>query len=273
MFLSFIGSVFLFSFVILLSLRLTLFSEKHMLKIANQRDYYAKLTAEINDESTNFALGSNVPKEVLKNAFDTKSVKLNVSDYIKAIYTSNAKLELENKEVLKHKLLQKVESYVADKGINIQSEESLNILADKIMIIYKGYVHPPILINFGQKVISFKKYLTVGLIVSGILFFLMIIFLFISLRGYFHRLLRFASYSFIAAGLMEMVIPAIILAKGVFAKAAVGVKSQVMSLFIRTYINSFLWMFIVVGGVLLVLGIISAVFSERKRKKLIYGIY
>jgi hypothetical protein len=198
-----------------------------MLKIASQTDYYATLTKEINEESSNFALGSNIPKKVLKNVFDIDSVKLNVSDYIKAIYTSNAKLELENKEALKHKLLQKIKSYVANEGINLQSEESLNILVDKIMIIYKVYAHPPILINFGQKVMGFKKYLTIGLIISGVLFFLMIILLFISLHGYFHRLLRFASYSLMASGLMGMAIPTIILVKGIFAKAAAGVKSPI----------------------------------------------
>jgi hypothetical protein len=71
---------------------------------------------------------------------------------------------------------------------------------------------------------------------------------------------------------MEMVVPAVILLKGVFAKAAAGVKSQAMSLFIRTYINSFLWMFVIIGSILLVLGIILAVISERKRIKLIYRI-
>jgi hypothetical protein len=270
MFLSFIGSVFLVSFLILLSLRLSLFSEKHMLKVADQTDYYAKLTSEINKESANFALGSNVPKEILKNVFDTNTVKLNVTAYIQAIYTSKVKLRLENKAALSDKLLQKIEKYAVDKGLEIQSKDSLNTLVDKIIVIYKGYVHPPFLLSFGQKVMNFKKYLTIGLIVSGVLFFLIAIFLLISLHGYIHRLLRFTSYSFVAAGLMGMVVPAVILLKGVFAKAAVGVKSQAMSLFIRTYINSFLWMFVIIGGILLVLGIISAVISERKRAKLIY---
>jgi hypothetical protein len=273
MILSFIGSVFLFSFLILLNLRLSLFSEKHMLKIADQTDYYVRLTAEINKESANFALGSNVPKEILKDAFGTDSVKLNVANYIQAIYTSDAKLKLENEEVLKSHLLQKIKAYAADQGIDIPSEEPLNVLADKIIVIYKGYVHPPYLLNFGQKVMAFKKYLTIGLMVSGVLFFLIIIFLLVSLHGYFHRLLRFTSYSFIAAGLMGIVVPAVILLKGVFAQAAAGVKSQAMSLFIRTYINSFLWMFVIIGGILLVLGIILAVISEKKRIKLIYNVY
>jgi hypothetical protein len=273
MILSFIGSVFLFSFLILLSLRLSLFSEKHMLKVADQTDYYAKLTAEINKESANFALGSNVPKEILKDAFDTDSVKLNVANYIKAIYTSDAKLKLENEEALKSHLLQKIRAYAADQKIGIPSDKPLNVLADKIIVIYKGYVHPPYLLNFGQKVLDFKKYLTIGLVASGILFFLITIFLLVSLHGYFHRLLRFTSYSFMAAGLMGIVVPAVILLKGVFAQAAAGVKSQAMFLFIRTYINSFLWMFVIIGAILLGLGIISSVISEKKRIKLIYNAY
>jgi len=275
MILSFTASVFLFSFLILLSLRLSLFSEKHMLKVAYKTDYYAKLTAEIKKESANFALGSNVPKEILNDAFDTDSIKLNVENYIQTIYTSasDTDLKLKNEQTLKRHLLQKMEGYAVDQNLKIQSEESLNILADKIIVIYKGYVHPAYLLQFGQKVMNFKKYLTIGLIVSGVLFFLVTIFLLISLHGYLHRLLRFTSYSFIAAGLMGIVVPAVILLKGVFAQAAAGVKSQAMSLFVRTYINSFLWMFVIIGGILLVLGIITAVISERRRTRLIYNAY
>ena len=83
---SFVMAIFLFAFLILLSIRLTLFSEKHMEKVAKKTDYYQKLTTSINKDISGYSLGSNVPKEVLGNVVSVQVVEDNVNNYFKAIY-------------------------------------------------------------------------------------------------------------------------------------------------------------------------------------------
>ena len=92
------------------------------------------------------------------------------------------------------------------------------------------------------------------------------VFLLVTLRGYRHRLFRFLSYSFIAGGLMGIVIPTYLLVKDVFHY--INIRNQAMYEFLTTYIRSFLWMFIYIGIGLLILGILSAMLSEKSRLEL-----
>ncbi|GAB2021892.1 hypothetical protein RyT2_09660 [Pseudolactococcus yaeyamensis] len=263
---SFVMTIFLFAFLILLSIRLTLFNEKHMEKIAKKTDYYQKLTTSINKDISGFSLGSNVPKEVLENIVSVQIVENNVNNYFKAIYKPGITYEFSGSDELKKDINNKIMTYADEKQVPIHSKASVEALASKSVEIFKGYVKLPYLVQFGQKLMNYKSVLTSIIFLTGLISGLIAIFLLATLRGYKHRLLRFVSHSFIGAGLMGMVVPSYLLIKDVFHY--INIRNQAMYEFLTTYIRSFLWMFIYIGAGLLILGILSAVLSEKQRLKL-----
>jgi hypothetical protein len=249
-------------------MRVTLFSEHHMEKVAKKTNYYQKITNDINKDISGYSLGSNVPKGVLDHVVATSTVESNINNYLKAIYKPGVTYEFAGEDDLKKEISDKILAYADEKQVPIQSEASVAQLADKGLAIYKGYVKLPYLVQFGQKLMTYKSTLTGAIFLSGLVYVLIAAFLLVTLRGYKHRLFRFASYSFIGSGLMGVVIPSYLLFKDVFRY--INIKNQAMYEFLTTYIRSFLWVFIYIGLSLIVLGVLSAVLSEKQRRELIH---
>lgn len=268
-FLSFLSMVFLFSFLILLSLYLTLFSGKYLEKQAEKSDYYANLTEEINTQIENTALGSNIPSGVLESAVTEAFVKEDVNSYFTAMYNKGKDFEIKNQQNIHNSVTDKIKQYAAEKGIEVsaETESSIQLLADRSVEIYEGYVELPFLVSFANRVIGYKSKLLLFMIVCGVLWAILSAVLFSSLRGYFHRLLRFWEYIFVGGGLMMVVLPVFILLSGVLKR--LGIQSKAMYGFVQTYLSSFLWMFIIMGIVSIVIGIFFAFLSEIQRKRMI----
>ncbi|MHC5226709.1 hypothetical protein ACYSNW_00370 [Enterococcus sp. LJL99] len=268
LFLAFLASVFLFAFLILLTLRFTLFNESYMQKQAEHADYYSNLTNEINRQIEDSALGSNIPEGVLANTVSEKMVRKDVIAYYEAIYNPGIQYEISDKNEIYTSALGAIEKYMKANEIETTetSEKAVKDLANNTVEIYKGYIKLPFLISFGRKVMNYKSKIVLFLIICGVLWIGLSFILLNSLRGYVHRLLRFWEYIFVGSGLMMSVFPALILLSGQLKR--IGIQSQAMYEFIQTYLASFLKLFIIIGLFTIALGIISAILSEIKRKKL-----
>ncbi|MGG5343560.1 hypothetical protein [Enterococcus sp. AZ192] len=267
-FIAFLSSVFLFAFLILLALRLTLFSENYITKQASHADYYTKLAGEINRQIENSALGSNIPEGVLNQTVSKSFVQKDVDAYFKAMYHTGSKYSISNEKQIQASVSEAITAYMKEKNIEItpESEKAVNDLGDNAVTIYKGYIELPFLVSYGRKVMNYKSKIVIFMVICGVLWGLLSLSLYSSLRGYFHRLLRYWSYITIGSGLMMVVVPAAILIQGFLKK--LGIQSKAMYDFIQTYLSSFLWLFIIIGIVSIVAGIVFALLSEIKRKQL-----
>ncbi|ALS00099.1 hypothetical protein ATZ33_01485 [Enterococcus silesiacus] len=267
-FIAFLSSVFLFAFLILLTLRLTLFSENYITKQATKADYYSQLTEEINRQVENSALGSNIPTGVLNQSISKDLVKTDVDAYFKAMYNTGTKYSISNEKGVHDAVSKAITKYMEEKAIQTtpESVQAVTGLSDNAVNIYKGYIELPFLVSYGRKVINYKSTLVIFMGVCGVLWLLLSFSLYSSLRGYVHRLLRYWAYIWISSGLMMAVVPAFILMQGFLKK--LGIQSKAMYDFIQTYLSSFLWLFIMVGIISIVAGIIFGVLSEIKRKNL-----
>lgn len=267
-FLAFLSSVFLFAFLILLTLRLTLFSENYIAKQAEKADYYSELTKEINRQIENSALGSNIPEGILNQSIKQELVKIDVNAYFKAMYHTGTKYAISNEKEIHDVVFKAITDYMSEKTIQTTPESELAVtkLSDNAVTIYKGYIELPFLVSYGRKVMNYKSKLVVFMGICGVLWVLLSVSLYSSLRGYFHRLLRYWSYIWTGSGLMMLVVPAIILMQGFLKK--LGIQSKAMYDFIQTYLSSFLWLFIIIGIISIVAGIVCGILSESKRKQL-----
>ncbi|MGX7243542.1 hypothetical protein ACWOC1_01685 [Enterococcus quebecensis] len=267
-FIAFLSSVFLFAFLILLTLRLTLFSEGYMAKQAAKANYYSELTSEINEQVENSALGSNIPEGVLKQSISQESVKTDVNAYFEAMYNTGSKYSISNEQDIQEAVSKDITTYMKEKNIQAtpESEQAVKGLSENAVKIYKGYIELPFLVSYGRKVMNYKSKLILFMGICGVLWGLLSISLYSSLRGYLHRLLRYWAYICIGSGLMMIVAPAIILLQGVLKR--LGIQSKAMYDFIQTYLSSFLWLFIIIGIISVIVGIACGAFSEIKRKQL-----
>lgn len=267
-FIAFLSSVFLFAFLILLTLRLTLFSEGYIEKQAVKADYYSELTEEINRQIENSALGSNIPEGVLHQSISKELVKKDVDAYFNAMYNTGTKYSISNEKEIQTTVSTAISNYMNEKGIQTtpESEAAVTGLSENAVKIYKGYVELPFLVSYGRKVMNYKSTLVIFMVVCGVLWALLSFSLYSSLRGYVHRLFRYWAYVWVGSGLMMLVVPAIILIQGTLTR--LGIQSKAMYDFIQTYLSSFLWLFIVVGAVSIVAGIVFGLLSEVKRKQL-----
>ncbi|WP_086444775.1 hypothetical protein [Candidatus Enterococcus lemimoniae] len=267
-FIAFLSSVFLFAFLILLTLRLTLFSESYIEKQAVKADYYSELTEEINRQIENSALGSNIPEGVLHQSISKELVKKDVDAYFNAMYNTGTKYSISNEKEIQTTVSTAISNYMNEKGIQTtpESEAAVTGLSENAVKIYKGYVELPFLVSYGRKVMNYKSTLVIFMVVCGVLWALLSFSLYSSLRGYVHRLFRYWAYVWVGSGLMMLVVPAIILIQGTLTR--LGIQSKAMYDFIQTYLSSFLWLFIVVGAVSIVAGIVFGLLSEVKRKQL-----
>ncbi|MCB5951730.1 hypothetical protein LI951_06600 [Enterococcus sp. BWT-B8] len=268
-FLAFLSMVFLFGFLILLSLYLTLFSGKYLERQAEKSDYYTNLSEEINKQIENTALGSNIPAGVLEIAVTEAFVKEDVKSYLTAMYNRGKDFELKNQKNVHNSVTEKIKRYATDKGIDVtkDTENSILLLADRSVEIYDGYIELPFLVSFTNRMIGYKSKLLLFMIVCGILWAILSAVLFSSLRGYFHRLVRFWGYIFTGGGLMMIVLPAFFLLTGVLKR--LGIQSKAMYGFVQTYLASFLQMFIVMGIISVAIGVFFALFSEFQRKRML----
>ncbi|EOL46480.1 hypothetical protein [Enterococcus caccae] len=267
-FIAFLCSVFLFAFLILLTLRLTLFSESYIEKQATKAEYYSKLTEEINRQVENSSLGSNIPEGVLNQSINQSLVKTDVDAYFKAMYNAGTKYVISNEAEIRTAVSKSITDYMNEKGIQAtpESESAITGISDNAVKIYKGYVELPFLVSYGRKIMNYKSTLVLFMGICGILWALLSFALYSSLKGYFHRLFRYWSYIWVGSGLMMVVVPAIILMQGNLKR--LGIQSKAMYEFIQTYLSSFLWLFIIVGAVSIIVGILFGVLSEVKRKQL-----
>lgn len=267
-FIAFLSSVFLFAFLILLTLRMTLFSENYIAKQAVKADYYSKVTEEINRQIENSALGSNIPEGVLNQVISEELVQTDVNDYFKAMYNTGTKYTISNEKEIQDTVSKAITDYMKENNIQTTPESDLAVtgLSDKAVTIYKGYIELPFLVSYGRKVMNYKSKLVIFMVICGVLWAGLSFALYSSLRGYFHRLLRYWAYICVGSGLMMVVVPTLILVQGFLKK--LGIQSRAMYDFIQTYLSSFLWLFIIVGIISIVAGVVFGVLSEIKRKQL-----
>lgn len=268
LFLAFLSSVFLASFLLLLSLYLTLFSGSYMEKQAEKSEYYTQLTEEINRQIENSALGSNIPAGVLADAVSEDYVKEDVNAYFTAMYEPKKTFAIVSGPKINESILTKIKQYASENSIDVtaETEASIQTLADRSVEIYDGYIELPFLISFTQRVMAFKSKLLLFMAVCGALCVLLSIALFRSLRGYLHRLLRYLEYIFAGSGLLMLTFPTVVFASGTLKR--LGIQSKAMYDFVQAYLSSFLWMFIFMGLAAVAAGILFAFLSEYQRKRL-----
>ncbi|MBO0452048.1 hypothetical protein [Candidatus Enterococcus murrayae] len=268
--LAFIGSLLLFATVSLICIRMTLFNQNFMIKQVHATDYTETIRKDMTQSIQDLGRGSNIPPEVLADVVSEKTVSANVDNYIRSIY-QEIPFELQGEEQIKDNILKNVNQYAQQKNITIDetTQRNLDNLANTATKNYSNYIEIPYLLSYGKKVMAFQSALTLILIIVGVAFLLVFVGLLLMVKMK-HQKVRWSSVTFLGAGLMLTVLPAIIYVSGVINR--LGIMSEGLYRFVTGYITAFDLSFVFVGIALTALALLMVLLSEKMRSKKIHNV-
>lgn len=236
-----------------------------MIKQVHATDYTETIRKDMTQSIQDLGRGSNIPPEVLADVVSEKTVSANVDNYIRSIY-QEIPFELQGEEKIKDNILKNVNQYAQQKNITIDetTQQNLDNLANTAAKNYSNYIEIPYLLSYGKKVMAFQSALTLILIIVGVAFLLVFVGLLLMVKMK-HQKVRWSSVTFLGAGLMLTVLPAIIYVSGVINR--LGIMSEGLYRFVTGYITAFDLSFVFVGIALTVLALLMVLLSEKMRSK------
>ncbi|MDU5333091.1 hypothetical protein [Enterococcus sp.] len=268
--LAFIGSLLLFAIGALVCIRLTLFNQNFMIKQVHDAKYIETIRKDVTESIQDLGRGSNIPPEVLSDVVTEKMVATNVENYIRGIY-QDVPFQLQGEDQIKENIINNVQQYAQQKNIPIDegTQKNLENLANTATKNFSSYIEIPYLMSYGQKVMSFKSSLNLILLVVGAGFVLTftLLLLMVKLK---HQRVRWSSITFLGAGLMLVVLPAIIYFSGVINR--LGITSEGLYRFVTSYVTTFDLSFVFVGLAAIAIAVLLVIISERMRDRKIFNI-
>lgn len=268
--LAFVGSLLLFAIGALVCIRLTLFNQNFMIKQVHDAKYIETIRKDVTESIQDLGRGSNIPPEVLSDVVTEKMVATNVENYIRGIY-QDVPFQLQGEDQIKENIMNNVQQYAQQQNIPIDegTQKNLENLANTATKNFSSYIEIPYLMSYGQKVMSFKSSLTLILLVVGASFVLTftLLLLMVKLK---HQRVRWSSITFLGAGLMLVVLPAIIYFSGVINR--LGITSEGLYRFVTSYVTTFDLSFVFVGLAAIAIAVLLVIISERMRDRKIFNI-
>jgi len=264
LFLCFMSSVFLLVFSVLLVLRLTIFSPNFFMNQVNNSGFTQALANETNQNITQQLRGYNIPPELIENLVSAETVSAELEERIHSAYAGGELNSVKTADV-KAELTSRLNDYLAsnpnmsaDAGV---VEEVSGIAGD----IFDRMTAMPLIRTFASMLLRFGNLILITMVASGVLWAVLSLIIFMMLRKYLHRLLRYVAYASLGAGFMTLVAPAYLLSLRLVERA--NTQSEAMYSLLTSYTNNLLYTFVTIGGIFIGLGIILAVTSEVLSKK------
>lgn len=229
MFLAFIG------LTVVLVVRWSCFSRSSFYDNMASNDYYNYVQSDIHDNAEAITLPTGLPLEVLKDTIDLYEVHQAVNGYIDAGFTGDT-YTADTKALVK-RLEENIRASLTDAGItpDQEQEENIGLYLQSIADEYTKKVQMPLLSYFMKARNIYNRVFPYG--IAGCLIIILItLFLIIKTNRWFHRSLRFITYSTLSAALMTAVVPAVILHSGFYKR--VNLSPQYFYNFAMTYITN-----------------------------------
>lgn len=228
----------------------------------SKSNYCEKVTSSLNKDIADYALGSNIPKDILKNIVTKEQVEKDTISYLKQIDLQNEQVTISTGE-MKQTIVQQIQNYSTESGQVIHSEEAISNLADQLTTVYIKAIQQPFFSQFFKQVLVYRPILVKIFLYSAISGSILYIFLFRSLWERKHLLYLLFACSFLAISLITLLPATYLLITDYFSR--IPIHNESIYYLTKTYLNNFLYMSIFVGIELFLVGSLFGVMAERKR--------
>lgn len=254
-------TIFISTLIITTVTRFTIMSPQYILKKMDQVNFYQETVNELNDQIQQETQSTGFPLEMFENYLDKDSCDSLIKNYFEeAFKTGNTTLDTSEFE---NKLSNDINEYLESANIIINSEEQQAIatLKENLIDYYKTYLSFPYLSLIINIINSYNSYYP---IIAGILLLLILITSIILYRLYSHYRgrRRYFSYAISSSGLICFALPAVILIGKYIDK--ISLSPKYFYDLVTTTINNFLFIYVVIGIILVILGTLIAFIKFEK---------
>ncbi|WP_240940412.1 hypothetical protein [Enterococcus durans] len=249
-------------------IRLTLCNQLFMENTILSSNYVEIVTDEINHTISDLGRGSNVPENVLCSVVTEKQVEENIMSYIHSLY-SDSVFQIKGSSVVQQKVKEKIVDYAKNKNYPLDEPVQLTIetLQTSAVTAVQQAIEMRSLNIYGKKLLAYKKIIDLLIVFSLTVSFSLFASIISLNRRFWHRVLRYLAYVLCSSSLMLVTLPLILYVNQIVER--IGISSKTLYIFLTTYVNHFILIFIKWGGVIFFISIICFWGSEYTRQNTI----
>lgn len=268
MIVAFVCSLSVYFACTLTIIRLTLCNQLFMENTILSSSYVEIVTDEINHTISDLGRGSNVPENVLSSVVTEKQVEENIMSYIHSLY-SDSVFQIKGSSVVQQKVKERIVDYAKNK--NYPLDEPVQLTIEKLQTSAVTAVQQAIEMRslniYGKKLLAYKKIIDLLIVFSLTVSFSLFASIISLNRRFWHRVLRYLAYVLCSSSLMLVTLPLILYVNQIVER--IGISSKTLYIFLTTYGNHFILIFIKWGGVIFFISIICFWGSEYTRRNTI----
>ena len=268
MIVAFVCSLSVYFACTLTIIRLTLCNKLFMENTILSSSYVEIVTDEINHTISDLGRGSNVPENVLSSVVTEKQVEENIMSYIHSLY-SDSVFQIKGSSVVQQKVKERIVDYAKNKNYPLDEPVQLTIetLQTSAVTAVQQAIEMRSLNIYGKKLLAYKKIIDLLIVFSLTVSFSLFASIISLNRRFWHRVLRYLAYVLCSSSLMLVTLPLILYVNQIVER--IGISSKTLYIFLTTYGNHFILIFIKWGGVIFFISIICFWGSEYTRRNTI----
>lgn len=268
MIVAFVCSLSVYFACTLTIIRLTLCNQLFMENTILSSSYVEIVTDEINHTISDLGRGSNVPENVLSSVVTEKQVEENIMSYIHSLY-SDSVFQIKGSSVVQQKVKERIVDYAKNKNYPLDEPVQLTIetLQTSAVTAVQQAIEMRSLNIYGKKLLAYKKIIDLLIVFSLTVSFSLFASIISLNRRFWHRALRYLAYVLCSSSLMLVTLPLILYVNQIVER--IGISSKTLYIFLTTYGNHFILIFIKWGGVIFFISIICFWGSEYTRRNTI----
>ena len=263
--LSFLLSLFLSFFVVLMGLQCTVMSPGFLKRQIQDSLYASHLIESVEDHFVSYGMASNFDEAFFQSVLDEKQFEQDILAEAATIYSDQQGFDaVAYEEALYLKLVQNVQ----ERGYELtaENEEAVRYLAQECTEVYQKTVSLPIQSQLANILNKMKAPIQIALIVDTALLIFTVFFLFVMYRRKY-KSLAYITYALSGSALLIGIPGLMVLLSGKLERLAIT--SQALYELVLHYVRGILFPLLFTAALLLVLSIVSYIVHRVLRKRFI----
>ena len=252
----FIITLLLFSFTLLLLMKMTVFNFKYTIKILDKNDYYQVLYDSIKEEMQYYTLQSGFGDDIIDDTFTKEEVIVSINDVIKKVYSGD-KIEI-NTTKFEERLNKKIDDYVLEKDFKIVNKDELHQFTTEMSKVYVKKI------TMNGYISKINRYINkISNLVSKVTILVSILLLLC--LGFYIIVFKFKKLGIALFANTLLLITLNIWFKWVIPVNSIFIYNNFISSIIKSIINNILIYIIVIAGCYFILGMMTIMLKEKKK--------
>ncbi|MDD4699631.1 MAG: hypothetical protein PHV07_05140 [Oscillospiraceae bacterium] len=262
---SFLVSLFSFMIVALLIINSTFLNAQFIINVFENHNFYVQMYNEYSQEVEYLADPAGVDSKIMSSVMTQEEMQQDIVNTVYSAYNYKGAAGFSiDKDEIENRFFDKLSNYAISLGYTVEGDISTNLqyVSKCAASTYETYAKFPYIDYLGNFSIQLKKAFGIGLVISMIIVFAMIISLYLTTE-WKHRATRAIVHALSGSGLMLVIAPMAFLLSNKIKYIAITTKS--IYDFAVGYVEEVLVMFIISGIGLLIASVLVFLFVYKRQ--------